>query len=264
MRKEIFISVVFFLVLTLITLGCATTPPAEERVDAGKYLMIAIGDSITHGDTGAEVLGHKNTIQGGWVTRLKNKLEEDSPGEYEVINKGINGDTAKRVLNRLNKDLISYQPNIVILAVGTNDTHDLLLDPFRGGNAKDYRVVMEEILAELQLNLPNTPVFIMGMTTTLRKYWMMAWYSFFISLPQQETLEGIYEEYNNVLKDLAQDYGYFYVDISSQWPKDVEGSWEFYADGIHPNNVGYDKMTEVLYRALRTKVISLVDLPQNK
>ena len=132
-------------------------------------------------------------------------------------------------------------------------------------NANDLLVVMEEILGALQLQLPDTPVFVMGMTTVLREYIQMAWFSvFFLSLPQQETLEGIYEEYNNVLKDLAQDFGYFYVDIPSQWPKEVEESLELYADGIHPSDAGYDKMAEVLYTALSSTVISPVELSQNK
>jgi len=59
----------------------------------------------------------------------------------------------------------------------------------------------------------------------------------------------------NVLRELAQKYGYVYVDIRSKWPQDIEESWEFLADGLHPNDAGYDKMTEILYAALRSTVI---------
>ncbi len=53
-----------------------------------KELIVAIGDSITQADTHWTVQGHKNTIQGGWVTRLESILNENFPDEDEVINKG--------------------------------------------------------------------------------------------------------------------------------------------------------------------------------
>lgn len=65
---------------------------------------------------------------------------------------------------------------------------------------------------------------------------------------------------HNVLKDLAPKYGYVYVDIRSKWPKDIEGSWEFYSDGIHPNDAGNNKMTEILYAALRSTVVHPVSV----
>ena len=44
-----------------------------------KEVIVAIGDSITQADTHWTVLGHKNTIQGGWVTRLRSILNENFP-----------------------------------------------------------------------------------------------------------------------------------------------------------------------------------------
>jgi len=45
-----------------------------------KEIVVAIGDSITQADTHWTVQGHRNTVQGGWVTRLENLLEKDFPG----------------------------------------------------------------------------------------------------------------------------------------------------------------------------------------
>lgn len=84
-----------------------------------KEVIVAIGDSITQADTHWTVEGHKNTIQGGWVTRLESILNENFSDEYDVVNKGINGDTAYGVLNRLNRNVIQLKPDIVIVAIGT-------------------------------------------------------------------------------------------------------------------------------------------------
>jgi lysophospholipase L1-like esterase len=238
----------FFLCTTIVCLSISFLPPSSL---VAKEIIVAIGDSITQADTHWTVQGHKNTIQGGWVTRLGNLLEKDFPDEYEVVNKGINGDTALGVLRRLDRDVILLQPDIVIIAIGTNDIF-AKLNAVPNTTTDYYQTTMTRIFNKLQLDLPNTPVFVMGMTTVLRKYAHMRFGNF---LPPQEDLQTIFIDYNNVLKELAQNFQHFYVDIPSQWQKDVEESWRLYADGIHPNDAGYNLMAEILYDTLRSTVL---------
>jgi lysophospholipase L1-like esterase len=220
-----------------------------------EIMVVAIGDAITYGSTGSQLLGHRNTIFGGWVTRLQDKLEEDFPGGYQVLNKGISGDTSNGIFNRLNRDVIAHQPGIVIIGIGTNDAYGADVVNVPASNADDYRVVMTDIFDKLKQELPDVPVFIMGMTTPLKKYLDMAGFGW--AVPQdQDFLDTQFKKYNDVLKDLTQKYGHFYVDIPGNWPRDIEGSWEFYADGIHINDAGYDKMADVLYQHLLSTVIS--------
>jgi acyl-CoA thioesterase I len=40
---------------------------------------------------------------------------------WQVINKGINGDTTTMVLNRFQRDVLAHQPDIVLILTGTND-----------------------------------------------------------------------------------------------------------------------------------------------
>lgn len=221
---------------------------------SAKTIIVAIGDSITYGGTNWTLMGHRNTIFGGWVTRFQNKLNQDFPDEYEVINKGIDGDTAQGVFNRLDRDVVSLNPNIVIVAIGTNDTYGFAGVNIPARNANDYRVVMDKIFSKLKQDLPDASVLVMGMTTPLKKYVDMSSLSWILAGITQEFLDTQFDEYNNVLKELAKKFGYFYVDIPSKWPSDVEESWELYAEGLHPNDAGYDKMTEVLYEVLLSTV----------
>ena len=243
-----------FLRITIVCISIAFLPASPL---VAKEVIVAIGDSITQADTHWMVQGHKNTIQGGWVTRLECILNEDFPDEYEVINKGINGDTALGVLSRLDKDVILLEPDIVIIGIGTNDIFGNL-SAVPNSTPDSYQTVMTRIFNKLQLNLPDTPVFVMGMTTALRKYAHLRFGNF---LPAQENLQTIFNDYNNILKKLAQDFELFCVDLPSQWPEDVEASWRFYADGIHPNNAGYDMMTEILYDALRSTAVQSFEKP---
>ena len=143
------------------------------------------------------------------------------------------------------------KPDIVIIAIGTNDIFGNLGISLNS-TPEFYQTVMTRVFDKLKLNLPDTPVFVTGMTTVLRKYAHMKFGNF---LPPQKDLQTIFNEYNNILEELAQDFNLFYVDLPSQWPEDVEESWQFYADGIHPNDTGYDLMAKILYDALRSTVI---------
>ena len=215
-----------------------------------KEAIVAIGDSITQADTHWTVNGHRNTIQGGWVTRLGNLLEKDFPGEYEVINKGINGDTAIGVLQRLDRDVILLQPDIIIIAIGTNDIFARLsADP--SSTPETYQTTMTRIFNKLQMDLPDMPIFAIGMTTPLKKYAHIRFGDF---LPQQDIVQDAFNDYNNILKRFTKEYKLSYVDLPSQWPEDVEESWKLCADGIHPNNAGYNFMAEILYDTLRSTV----------
>ena len=240
-----------------ITIFCLSIAFLSASPLFAKEVIVAIGDSITQADTHWTVQGHKNKIQGGWVTRLESILNENFPDEYEVVNRGINGDTALGVLSRLDRDVILLQPDIVIIGIGTNDIFGNL-SAVPNSTPDSYQTVMTRIFNKLQLNLPDTPAYVMGMTTVLRKYVHSRSGNF---LPPQEDLQTIFDDYNNVLKKLAQDFEFFYVDLPSQWPVDVEASWRFYADGIHPNNAGYDMMTDILYDALRSTAIQSFEKP---
>ncbi len=238
----------FFLWITIVCLSISFLPPSPL---VAKEVIVAIGDSITQADTHWTVQGYKNTIQGGWVNRLRSILNEYFPDEYEVINKGINGDTALGVLRRFDRDVILLQPDIVIISIGTNYIF-AKLSAVPSTTPDSYQTTMTRIFNKRQLNLPDTHVFVMGMTTVLRKYAHMRFGNF---LPPQEVVQDVFNDYNNVLKELAYAFKLFYVDIPSQWPENVEGSWGYYADGIHPNNAGYDLMAEILYDALRSTIV---------
>ena len=215
-------------------------------------LIVAIGASVIYGDAISEGDGHANTIKGGWVSRLDNQLMDDFPNWYEISNKGVRGDTAQGVLNRLDSDVIEHKPDIVIVRVGGNDISGYEGVAPASPTAQEYRTVMGEIFRELQTNLPDTPVFVLGMTTPLKKYVEASWLGQYItSMPEQEVLEKAFDEYNDVLEELSAQFGYSYVDIPSQWPRDVEASWALSSDGSHPNDIGYDKMTEIIYAAMR-------------
>jgi len=69
------------------------------------------GASITYGEGDEQALG--------WVGRLRKHLNE---AEHFVYNRGVCGDTTADVLQRFEVEVTSVEPDMVVFAVGTNDT----------------------------------------------------------------------------------------------------------------------------------------------
>lgn len=70
------------------------------------------GDSITWGAYDPE--------QGGWATRLRNYFELQNEG-VDVYNLGVSGDTTDDLLERIEAEATSREPDLIIFAIGVND-----------------------------------------------------------------------------------------------------------------------------------------------
>lgn len=76
--------------------------------------IVCLGDSIT----GAADLAHYLK----WPHILELMLEARcGPGQAQVVNRGIGGDTSAGMLARLDRDVLSQRPGLVILLAGGND-----------------------------------------------------------------------------------------------------------------------------------------------
>jgi lysophospholipase L1-like esterase len=91
------------LVASIVVAGCGkikNDPPSGEAI-------VAFGDSLTAG-TGAEA-------GGAYPDHLSKFLGEP------VLNRGVSGDTTEDGLKRLDKDVLSANPRLVIVWLGAND-----------------------------------------------------------------------------------------------------------------------------------------------
>jgi lysophospholipase L1-like esterase len=68
--------------------------------------LVCFGDSLTEGAIGAS-----------YIDLLRQRL----PAAVRVINAGINGDTTINLLRRLERDVVPYRPDLIVLLVGLND-----------------------------------------------------------------------------------------------------------------------------------------------
>ena len=100
------------------------------------FTIVALGDSNTELNWTSR--GHLN-----WVGLLSAGLFESGyPGRYTVINSGFSGDSATKALDRLDRDVLAYNPDLVIITFGGNDE--------RLNTAEQTEVSMRELIRRVR------------------------------------------------------------------------------------------------------------------
>lgn len=180
-------------------LTACTTP---EPVTLSGDNIICFGDSLTFG-TGAP--------RGkSYPDRLSALIGQP------VINVGIPGDTTARALLRLERDVLSQSPRMVLITLGGNDLK----------NGVDKKIAfknLREIIEDIQAK--DALVFIAGIK-------LLFWD------------RGYEEEYEK----LAEDTGAVLI---PNILGGLMGNEELMHDTIHPNAAGYEIMAHKFYAAIK-------------
>lgn len=86
---------------------------ASTAISAADRTILVLGDSIS--------AGYGIAKEAGWVNLLQQRLDEQYPGLYRVVNASISGDTTAGGLRRLPDLLAKHRPRQVIVELGGND-----------------------------------------------------------------------------------------------------------------------------------------------
>ena len=160
------------------------------------------------------------------VAELCRSMEIDAV----VYNRGIGGYTTDDFLNAMGPMLLDLQPGKVFINIGTNDIKD---DPaIPEGWQTHLRTNYDAILGQLKAALPACDVYVMA-------YYPVnadadcAKNGFMYAALQVRTNEAV-KEANAIAAELAEKYGYHYIDANAGLT-DKEGRLkeEYTVDGVH-------------------------------
>ncbi len=120
------------------------------------------GDSVTHGcfelyQTGENTLETVFDQRSAYHTYLKNILSDIFPKcPLNVLNAGISGDNATNAVQRLQRDVLSFSPDLVVICFGLNDCTSGMegIESYRTNLTKIVRCC-KEAGAEVILMTPN-------------------------------------------------------------------------------------------------------------
>ncbi|MFZ5753713.1 MAG: GDSL-type esterase/lipase family protein [Bacillota bacterium] len=172
--------------------------------------IVALGDSITY--------GYPFTPDVSWVERLRRETG------WKVINSGVSGDTFDDMALRLETDVFTHKPDIVILMGGTNDVYVGLSQP---RIQKSFKAIIDALEAE------NIKI-IVG-----------------IPLPVDDATERPLQLWRSWLRQFCEDKGIAIIDFHQDF-MDERGKMkeDLFLDGCHPRVKGYEIMGERVIKSL--------------
>jgi lysophospholipase L1-like esterase len=189
--------------------------------------VACIGDSITWGFT----------LLRPWKQSYPALLQEMLGPSYEVRNFGYNNASARfdsdtpYVKKKDYQDSLAWNPDIVLIMLGTNDTKRRNWDPviFR----RDYTELVKSYVA-----LPSHPrVILIG---PIR-----------IHLPLKIPVLGLYPEtmeegVRPAIGRIASELGLEFIDLVDLFPDST-----YMMDGVHPQAAGARLLAEAIYQAVQ-------------
>ena len=179
------------------------------------------GDSITWGAVDPE--------NGGWVARLRSYFETNDDYDIAVYNQGVSGDNSGDLLIRFNVECTAREPQIIIFAIGTNDSQYIL-------SRDNPRVSLEKFQNNLvtlinQAKKFSDKIVLVGLTKVDESKMM----------PTPWATEKFYDNdnitrYNSVIEKVCAESGLPFINLLDLLEiSDLD-------DGLHPNSEGHKKM----------------------
>jgi lysophospholipase L1-like esterase len=115
----------------------ADEPTALKKGDR----IVFLGDSITQAGVGPK----------GYVTMVKAALAEKHKDlGVEVIGAGISGNKVPDIQKRLEKDVLSKKPTVVVVYIGINDVWHGENDPKRGTSKEAFESGLRDVIGRVK------------------------------------------------------------------------------------------------------------------
>jgi len=220
MKKIFFVSLVLFI-------SCAFTAEKKTKV-------IFFGDSITE-------LGVK---PGGYVTRVDSMSKLEGKGsEYDFVGAGVSGNKVYDLYLRMEEDVLSKNPDVVVIYVGVNDVwHKTLLGTGTDADKfeKFYYAILKKLKEKNIKAILCTPA-VVGEKTDM-----------------SNPLDGDLNRYSNIIRDIAKKSNLPLVDLRQKFidydkvnnPTNDEKNILTY-DRVHLNAKGNQLVADMMWKAVK-------------
>lgn len=183
----------------------------EKEQAIGKQDIVFLGNSLTEG--------------GGWSEYFQNISEKLAKKGGAIRNRGIVGDDAVGMYERLHQ-ILPGKPRKMFLLVGVNDiSHNI--------SADSVLVLVDKVIGKIKNESPKTKLYLQSLlpiNSQKNKY---------------KTMTGkaqIIKEVNAGLEQLAKKYKISYIELYNHFtaPGSIELRENLTSDGLHINSEGYE------------------------
>lgn len=195
--------------------------------------IVIFGDSIAWGAYDSE--------KGGWVNRLKLFVEQSYAHETYIYNCAISGETSDGILAYLDSEARTREASHIIVAIGINDSS---YDATPGNNKRCpfdvFSASIPKLVESARAITPNV-IFLGSTRVDESKTQPIPWRkNVFYSNAE-------IERYEKVIKDVCVKENIQFLNMADLLENtDV-------SDGLHPNEVGHQKIFERVRDSLKGK-----------
>ena len=229
-----------------------TSKPKKKVIPKKKNIsIVAIGDSLTQG------VGDSKSVGGGYVTRLKQKVQKKYDVPTQAYNYGVSGDTSTQIMARIhsNKKMHRDLPkaDIITVTVGGNDFMHLLQR--KGLDLTEGDIADEQVKFDKRLTTLLTDI--RGYNKTAPIYLIGIYNPFSIYLSNVKNAKVAFVNWNKGSAKVASTFNdTHFVDINNLYQtkevnnkvkKDGVNPYLYKKDHFHPNGTGYDMMTDKVF-----------------
>ncbi len=198
---------------------------AKKDIYGGKPVTIAFfGDSVTQGcfecflDNGE--IGVVFDYKSAYSTRVREMLNILYPQvQVNIINSGTSGDNTTNAINRIDRDITPFSPDLVVVSFGLNDSGNGL--DFLPQYAENLRVILNRMTALgaevifLTQNAMNTKIsYELKEENALRHT---------AGITENVQNSGVLRAYMNKAKEIAEECGAKVCDLYPMWEKLIAG-----------------------------------------
>lgn len=264
-KKNILTGFAFFLasLLLFIVIFSVLIPKSDTELtkkdflaqEATPFNYVAIGDSLTEGvgDT---------TNQGGFVPLLTQSLTDTYDYQVTDSNYGVSGNTSKQILQRMQEKTDIQKSlakaDMMTLTVGGNDVMAVIRKNLTSlsvssftKTAKSYQKRLRQIIELARADNEDLPIYILGIYNP-----------FYLNFPDMTEMQEIVDNWNDATESVTEEYdNVYFVPINDELYKGINGEEGivstsgdqttvindalFSGDHFHPNNIGYQIMSDV-------------------
>ncbi len=197
--------------------------------------IVALGDSVTQGVMEHRVLDG----EGVYHRLLKQELEAIYPStSFSVINAGVSGGSAPQAVERLERDVLRHDPDLVLVAFGLNDSLGKRegLPAFENALRKIITQVRQKTQADIVL---ITPPFMARRTS----YRIHADHEAYANVIIGAQVDGSLALYADAIRKVATENQVGLVDVHREWTRLSEDGMDtdvWLVNGLnHPDRRGH-------------------------
>ena len=214
---------------------------------AAPVLIVALGDSVTQGYTAHATIDH----DGVYHARLKRSLEGMHPlTTFSVINAGAAGHTVQDAIKRLERDVIRFEPDLVIVAFGLNDAAHGGFEGVKQFKA-DLNRLLEQVEADTNAHvLLVTPSFMLKQTNDHIHPAELVYVAGLLPLQRG----GVVAAYATAIRQVGAARHLPVADVYAAWEQaSLEGvnTDDWLSNGLnHPTGEAHAITAELLYKLI--------------